>query len=253
MPARPKALPFATRKAVLRAIADGAKNFLIATRFKVSVATANNWAKQAGVVRGSRISDEELDAKMAEWADKTKELIESDPGDVRPASKKSHIIKFGKNAVAPGDIPKSKLATANPLTNMDQYHDALEQHIARTTLEVANAQTPEAQITAMTTAMLLKALHENLNNPPVVTSWNDLEKLVKLLRLTLGMDDKKDSRVEGFDLRILNAKTDKKPRGKMVEATVIPEPEPVPEPEEEEYEEEEQPEQSEDYIDPNDI
>lgn len=216
---RTKAYPISIRRQVLRAISDGVSFRDIALQTSLSLGTVQNWVKDSEVTTKSRLTEEELDAKIEAWRQRAlakgvEFMDENDPKNVIRQAEKERA-KFGPN---PESKAKALLAFQG-LGDPDEYQNVVKAHMNRMISEMHRATSPEDQINAAMGGMLLVQLQQVLVAPPPVITVADFERLFKMIRTTFGMDKADGSKSEGADLRILNAKIPG--RGKIQEAQVV--------------------------------
>lgn len=205
--------PLHIRRAVLRMFSDGVKQTEIVRMHGVHFNTFRKWADEAAIFKGQKITDEELDAKIEKWGHqyRTRELA---AGASKIRKQRKDDAKFGRTT----EHKEKSLASFEQLGDPKQYQEALGEHFTRMTDELGRAQSIEDQMTALSAGILMAQMKTLIDNPPPILTWADGERVIKLLRTTLGMDEKKgggsDDRV---DLRVVSAKPVGK-KGKIVEA-----------------------------------
>lgn len=218
------AFPYATRLACLRLYSAGEHSVReIGKMHKVSPATLMGWARRAQIKNGSKLTEEELNEKIGHWAEELRALAPHDPDNP-----KSHKIKERKDRAKFGTPEEEKhknISQFEKLTDPDDWRKAIDTHFKGTVAQLKNEDlTPEGQVNMLTLQMLLVQLKGMVDSPPPVLTWSDAERVIKLTRLTLGMDKDNGDSSRGADLRILNAVVEKekrpKKKGKVVEAEV---------------------------------
>jgi len=198
----PKIEPYSVnvRRAAMDLFSEGVTPYKIHTRYQVDPATIRGWAKQMGIIHGSKLSPPELDAIFEEWSAKQR-----DRGPRVPGSAVSERMDRQRKAHTAG--PEKVLSLYKDLGDPDTYKEALNEHYHHLAERLDRETSMEGQVSAMSASMLIASLRGAIDAPPPIATWADMERCIKLLRLTLGMDDKKGAGSEGPDLRILNAPT----------------------------------------------
>lgn len=210
------AFPYETRLACLKLYSDGRYSARqIRDMHKVSTASLMTWCKEAGVAKGSRLTQKQIEEKIAHWAAPLKARPANDPDNPRSVAAKDRKdrAKFGTSPEA-----KAKnIAAFEELGNPEEWKEAIDQHFEGTVSQLRNEDlSPEGQVNVLTLQMLLVQLKGMVASPPPVLTWSDAERVIKLTRLTLGMDKENGESTKGADLRILNAvvESGKKPKSK---------------------------------------
>lgn len=214
MAARSRPYPITTRRAVLKLFIEGVALTDIRKRFGVNRYTVYDWARQVGVKPGDEIGELELDRKLDAWANTHRQANEAEKILITEATKKQRATREN-NIAGP---QKNPLSLMENLKNPEQYKNALDEHFHRMSAQLDREPTIEGQVTAMTAGVLLAALRDGIDHLPPITTWTDMEKVIKLLRLTLSMDEKQGTVSNGPDIRVLNSMA--KPR-KVIEAEAV--------------------------------
>lgn len=223
--------PLSIRRKALRMYSDGHTATKVAAMLGLSAHTIRNWSKLAKVSSKSGLSEQELDEKIEAWGLDVKAYGDEQIASGAPASAArkrtgaaSHKAKYG---ASPMD-KESALKSFKEIGNPDEYLDAIQGHFNQVTEQLSHDNTLSEQVKSLSAGLLLRSLKDAIIAPPPVTSWADLEKAIKLLRLTLNMDAQKTDERPRIDLTIINGKTGKKrqERTKVIEVpTELPPPE----------------------------
>jgi hypothetical protein len=201
------AFPYSVRRACLRSFSDGEASYGdIEKMFTIKSSTFRGWAKVAGIDRGSKLTDTDLDAKIAEWGERVRDIpLRDEGGDVEV----QQWIKDRKNRHKFGETEENKakaLSAYESLADPGDWVAAVDGHFKNAVQQLSNPElSPEMQVNLMTTQLLLVQLKGMIEAPPPVNTWADGERVIKLLRLTLGMDADKGSAERAVDLRVLNS------------------------------------------------
>lgn len=216
---RVKSYHVALRLKVLRMISDGISFRETAKIAGVSLTTVMNWCKETDVASGSKLTTEELEAKMEAWRESCRSRgLKFDEED--PKAKAKFEQKERKRFGPTQEERDEALAKFQSVGDLQQYLDMIGTHFNRITEEMYAADTPEGQVNAALAGTLLVQLKGLISAPPAITTMGDMEKFFKMIRTTFGMDQKEGNE-DRADLRVLNAKVSGK--GKIREAEIVKE------------------------------
>lgn len=204
--------PLPVRRAALKGFAEGRTLRDIAAECKVSAPAVQKWAKEAGVQKGAPLTDEELDAIIERWSENHRNMeIRGEATERKKAHKESKMRqKFG---LSKDDKAKS-VASFKDLGDIDEFRSKIKEQADLNQVMMSGAMSPQEQAKGMMLGILYPQLHELIGNLPPITNWADVERFMKLVRLTLGMDREDVKEGVGADLKILNAKVE---RDKIIE------------------------------------
>lgn len=232
-----------TRRNCLLAVAAGSKGSHVAKRYQVNASTITRWMQSINMKRADNLSVEEIDRRLDALAERERAEAVTDqkkralakryglPTVKKPGPKNPYGPRK-PDAPDPDDLEPGLTTDKVEPEDYDRMLDKLTEHVAS---EMGIATTVEQQIKIMTGGVLLEQLKLLKGNLPPVTTWSDVEKVIKLTRLNFGMDDDKGG-AKRVDLTLLSGKRPPVARAKTVEAVIVkPEPE-VQENEEEEFE-----------------
>jgi hypothetical protein len=220
--ARPKFYAYHLRRAALRLFVDGWSYRKIEAHTKVKITTFRGWAKDAGILPNSHLTDEELDQKIEMWRERfaDNEEMQNKRAEM---SAQEQLQKINEDRRKFGLTQQEKAEAAgrswSELQALGMDPDEWKLHMAatmeRTVTELANAASPEQQVNALQASIGLTQLRELAANPPPITNWADALRVVSLTRQALGMDkDDGNKDTEAADIRVLTAKVD---HGKVIE------------------------------------
>jgi len=205
--------PISVRRECLRLFSEGEASYgEIQKMYSVNHSTFRSWAKAAGIERGSKLSPEEFEAKVDAWIS-TARRDDDAPEDADPKlwaeTNRKNRARFGPTQKE----RKRSIAEFAALGDPKDYLSAVEEHFQGALNQLADPNlSPEEQVNLMTLQTLLVSLKKMIEAPPPVSTWADAERVIKLTRLTLGMD-RDDTKAKAVDLRAINAprRMDKKP------------------------------------------
>jgi hypothetical protein len=247
-----RAKPHAIRRAALISYSKGSSQGSICKRFEVTAVTLRNWAKGAKVEHGSNYTPNQIDALIARQRESIMQEdldLVTDPSEL--VEREKHVTMTHGPAMDPDEIdevmsnPPDAAEVAEALRNkaeirknmvitekstikkameelMDpaEFERYLQARFAQIVARIEQESTLEGQVNAVVTGGLLTSIAAAIRMMPPITTWADFERAVKLLRLTLNMDENKGVASNGADLTVLNqaAQFDKKSRrGKVVD------------------------------------
>lgn len=204
------------RKAVLRDYSRNESKGKLAAKYHVNSASVVAWAKAAGVGKGTYISDDELDKRLDKWAEEEREKVRQlhEPGSKKFLTGMLRVDKlYGKETdpVEPGPVnPKAggttlaaMLAENNGMTAAD-FQKFVEARFEQIAAQLQTETSIEGQVNCVVAGNLLTSLAGAAAAPLTISTWADMEKCVKLLRLTLGMDAEGKTSSNGPNLAALN-------------------------------------------------
>lgn len=248
-----QAKSYAIRRAALISYSKGASTKSICKRYDITYPTIRNWAKGAKVEQGSNYTPKQIDALLARQREgimqedldlvvDPSELVEreqhvtmthgpamdqdeidailSNPPDAKELAEelKEKAAKRKKMEITEQSTLKKAM---DELMDPEDFEKYLHARFAQIVARIEQEATLEGQVNAVVTGGLLTSIAAAIRTMPPITTWADFERAVKLLRLTLNMDDAKNTQGNGADLRVLNtaAMLDKKNsrRGKVVD------------------------------------
>lgn len=241
---------YAIRRAALISYSRGASTKSICKRFDITYPTMRNWAKGARVEQGSNYTPRQIDALLARQREgimqEDLDLV-TDPSEL--VEREQHVTMTHGPAMDPDEIDailtsppdaaelaeelkekaktrkkmeiteKSTLKKAmDELMDPSEFEKYLQARFAQIVARIEQESTLEGQVNAVVTGGLLTSIAAAIRTMPPITTWADFERAVKLLRLTLNMDDAKNAQGNGPDLRVLNNASllDKKSRRSKV-------------------------------------
>lgn len=241
-----QAKTYAIRRAVLISYTKGASTKSIAKRFDVTYPTILNWAKGARVEHGSNYTPKQIDALIARQREgimqedldlitEPSELVEREQhvtmthGPAMELDEIDAILNSPPDAAEVAEVLKAKAETRkkmaitekstlkkamDELMDPSEFEKYLQARFAQIVARIEQESTLEGQVNAVVTGGLLTSIAAAIRTMPPITTWADFERAVKLLRLTLNMDENKGAASNGADLTVLNqaAQFDKKQR-----------------------------------------
>ena len=212
--------PISVRRKALRLFSNGHPAPKIAAMLGCSKETVKSWCKEAKVYSKSNLTDEELDQKIVDWGLDPK-FDDSRVAYTTPetAARKTNIRKSHRSKFGPSPLDKeAAIKSLDTVEDPDAYAEAITEHLANVNEQLSYDNTLPEQVKTLTAGLLLRQLKMTIECPPPVVTWTDAERVIKLLRLTLGMDIQKDTEKKRIDLTIINGKTSKpRPRPKIIE------------------------------------
>ncbi len=205
--------PYSIRRACMRLISDGEKFKVVEKRYGVTPSTMQLWCRQAGIKSRSKISDEELDTRIAKWARKFRDIpLPEDATDAQKRLKaKRDTAKFNASEDAK---EKHALSMLKDLGDPKVYHEALTEHFSEVAARFDRETSIQGQMNAMWAGYLLVQMRGIIDNPLPITSVGDVEKIFSMFRKTFNMDSAKGGATEGPQLEFLN---DKGRRGEVID------------------------------------
>ena len=243
-----QAKSYAIRRASLISYSRGASAGSVCKRFGLSGPTLRNWAKGAKVEHGSNYTPKQIDALIARQRETImqedldlvvdpSELVEREQhvtlthGPAMELDEIEDILSNPPDAAELAEELKAKAVTRkkmeitekstlkkamDELMDPSEFEKYLQARFAQIVARIEQESTLEGQVNAVVTGGLLTSIAAAIRTMPPITTWADFERAVKLLRLTLNMDDAKNAQGQGPDLRVLNnaALLDKKSRSR---------------------------------------
>ena len=241
-----QAKSYTVRRAVLISYSKGATLRAIAKRFDVSAPTILNWAKGSKVEKGSNYTPKQIDALIARQRESVmqedldlitdpSELVEREQhvtlthGPAMDMDEIDEILNSPPDAAevaealkAKAEVRKKMVVTEkstlkkamDELMDPAEFENYLQARFKQIVARIEQESTLEGQVNAVVTGGLLTSIAAAIRTMPPITTWADFERAVKLLRLTLNMDENKGAASNGADLTVLNqaAQFDKKQR-----------------------------------------
>lgn len=211
--------PLSVRKAVLRCYADGMLYKDITKMHGPSPPVIMSWAKQAGITRNKHITDAEIDAALANKAEEVRTMqqqaAQRENGKI---STKRRVMTDQRYGPPPNPVLKGP-------TDIDGYNQLIDETLEHVAANLSRAKTLEEKAKAIMLGTLFMQLKTSLNNPLVMITVADQERVFNQVQKLLGMNDDKKSGSRRIDLHILNGRVEqpKSAKGKprVVEAQII--------------------------------
>lgn len=200
--------PWPIRQKCLRMYSDGASLRSIQSITGVQYNTFKGWAKAADITQGSKLSEDEFANKMESVAASfQKQEVKAATTEAGTTRRENAKARRDRKKFGPTRQDRAKaLLTFSEFADPTEYEAAIDSHKDRIVAELGRANTPEDQVKALTAGILMAQLKTMVDNPPPIVTWADGERVINLLRKTLGMDAKgADDDRNVIDLRVLNA------------------------------------------------
>ena len=227
---------YAIRRAALISYSKGASTKAVCKRYDITYPTMRNWAKGARVEQGSNYTPKQIDALLARQREgimqedldlitDPSELVEREQhvtmthGPAMDQDEIDAILSNPPDAAELAEKLKEKAATRkkmeitekstlkkamDELMDPSEFEKYLQARFAQIVARIEQESTLEGQVNAVVTGGLLTSIAAAIRTMPPITTWADFERAVKLLRLTLNMDDAKKGNGNGPDLVVLN-------------------------------------------------
>lgn len=181
------------------------------------------WGKKYGIKSGSFLSDEEIMAKISAYGQ---------PKVGRPASPPPKPEWLPAPGIKLEEKPElspeqsNQLADAIKLTvgekEMNQLNNAVVAMIAGAAEQIKKCTTSEEAIQMVTSAISLKELLNVLEAPPMAMNWNDVAKIVAMLREANNMAPPKAEGTSTINSPVNVTILNRKPkREKIIDAETI--------------------------------
>lgn len=249
-----QAKSYAIRRAALISYSKGASIKSICKRFDITHPTIRNWAKGARVEQGSNYTPRQIDALIARQREMImqedldlvtdpSELVEREQhvsmthGPAMDQDEIEAILSHPPDAAEVAAEVKEKAETRkkmeitekstlkkamDELMDPEEFEKYLHARFAQIVARIEQESTLEGQVNAVVTGGLLTSLATAIRTMPPITTWADFERAVKLLRLTLNMDDSKSNQGNGPDLRVLNSASLFDKKGRRTRVVEVP-------------------------------
>jgi hypothetical protein len=221
--------PLATRRACLKMFVNG-DPLKDATRMHGPTSSLiHTWAKKAGVQRGDKTPDAELDKKIAAWGETIRtyqaqmEQRAANGGGVKKkkGNRVNEVYTNQRHGLPPSAVLKGP-------SNIQEYDAMIAECLEHVGANLARETTLEGKAKALMLGTLFMQMKSMLNSPLVAITVADQERIFNQTQKLLGMNDPK-TQARRIDINILNAKVEqpkdgrKKPR--VFEAEIVkPEP-----------------------------
>lgn len=187
--------------------------------------TISYWMTTAKLRRGRKTTPEQLDKAVlvAQTYGEDRKLASNKEmyvPEFRPltAVHKEYIEKGFYETEGKKEVdPEMAVAFGGVVACVDRQISLLE-HTAD------QSDTPQEVSKALVAAIALKQLREVFVDPPTVNSWNDVEKIVNMLRNAMDITNNSGQKTIGVDVNILSfnpAEKTKKSRGKVIDAETM--------------------------------
>lgn len=214
--------PLSVRKAVLRCYADGMLYKDITKMHGPSPPVIMSWAKQAGITRNKHITDAEIDAALANKAEEVRTMQQ------QAAQRENGKISTKRRVMTNqryGPPPIEKLSGLKGPTDIEGYRQLIRDSLEHVASNLQRETTLEGRAKAIMLGTLFMQLELGLNNPLMMITVADQERVFNQIQKLLGMNDDKKGVGRRIDINILNGRVEqpKSAKGKprVVEAQII--------------------------------
>ena len=219
--------PLSVRKAVLRCYVDGMLYKDISKMHGPSPQVIKTWVDQSGLVRNKLTTDAEIDAALASKAEEIRTMqAQAEQRGEGKISKKRKLLtdqKYGP--------PPAKLSGLKGPTDIEGYNQMIEESLEHVAANLQRETSLEGKAKAIMLGTLFMQLKASLNNPLVMITVADQERVFNQVQKLLGMNDDKKGGNRRIDISILNARVEQPKSGKgkpkVYEAQIIKKDEPV--------------------------
>ena len=173
------------------------------------------WAKTCGLERNTTVTDEELDAKIADWGKSIRVMQKQlEQRGVHHNRSRKTDQKFGPPPVTTLSAP----------TTIEGYMKMIEECLEHVAANLQRGVNLEDKAKAIMLGTLFMQLKMNLTNPLNMITVADQERVFNQVQKLLGMNDEKKSS-RRIDINILNARVeqpkDTKKKARVFEAEII--------------------------------
>lgn len=187
------------------------------------VISIRGWAKKAGIKRGEKISDEELDKRIASWGNQIRQYHEQATqreergGGKKKKNRMQEVYLNQRHGLPPSAVLKGP-------TNIQEYEAMIEGCMHHVAANLERETSLEGKAKALMLGTLFMQAKSMLSNPLVAITVADQERIFNQIQKLLGMNDPK-AQTRRIDINILNARVEQPKNGKkkprVFEAEVI--------------------------------
>lgn len=215
--------PLATRRACLKLFVNGDPLKDATRMYGPSSTLIHAWAKKAGIKRGEKMSDEDLDKKLAAWGETIRvyqaqvEQRVANGGKGKKGNRMNEVYTNQRHGLPAKSLLKGP-------TNIQEYDAMVGECLEHVAANLERETTLEGKAKALMLGTLFMQMRAMLTTPLAAITVADQERIFNQTQKLLGMNDPK-TQSRRIDINILNAKVEqpkdgrKKPR--VFEAEII--------------------------------